>query len=1132
MRYEASLMGWSFWMMFCLLALLAGTEALVPSTALTNLALRKPCAPQPSCSVLVDGHSESVEGIDRHSSDLSVPASTFKVFLPLVSFVDRIVIYCKRFTTLSAFLGSSKPPSERPAVIRVTLWSDVDKSHGGSSSKVQKKHIFTSSQETFDAIPEVQHVHGDIRLEISVMQSAASVEIEVESGESLCTAQHDVAEVQVLGQEVQPDMPNLSRKPASDKQYAGSAPNLASFRRALEEPPSAPARRDSANMYPPPQDRVVAMKIENIAPPTPPAKLAQVTTLWPTLNAAIGFLTLYAFTALLFALVVGVLFFACISFRHGSKHQALDGPGDVTTVGTPSFQSTGTEFFFIGEGEPTSEPPVFGNSCSEPEPEAEIDPPSTPSTPRNAGSLCAPSTLACAGTTARAVQPSTEMRRVSDVVTRTPKADMPLLPQPSVSAPQPASSSVEMTPQSSQSNSVKGSRRSRRGDKQVVMLFASPLCFEDPRRGVSILPQTAFEVEWSVMAQAHEEAVYAIQMLERKPKSPRPLVSLTPRPLTAANLQRMIATNSATVAATVLHLSAHGADENLVLENGKRPCTAHVLTCDQLGAMLDLRKNLDDGIGPRLVILNACSSRRAGMTFAQYGIPHVLCTVADIRDSWGRIFFHKVYSCLFQGSTVAEAFKAAVVALRNDPDSAADAADAFCLLPEDDPHDEVLFPLDPAVSAALLRSAAKSVFAVDLSDASELSEAASETDKEFYTYSKRTAISASLRRQTPLNRAVPLLPDNFIGRTVDVWRVQQQLTYRRLVVVCGGANTGHGIGKTTVLDAVQRTLTMQLGVPCIGIKFQQQECGCGSATTCTCWISQLRESVRKSISNIKQGDSAGLFQRCVRTRRCLQAGHLGKFYGEFGRQESNDHHPSCMGCNQGCLSNNVVFDAALEALVTDMLGLLRLTRDQKFGGEWWPATAANGLFASNGGENGSALFILDGCDDLVQQEEFQEAIADILRRCPGVRFLFSTHRPVVAFSQSWCQFKVAHYPLESLAPLDSARLFLRRIHRPLHWEELLESPANVDDQQVNACNSRGTVVLTTENESTVLRMVACHSAIASQKGNPRALIELANKVGPALTSLQDLSARSLVKGPSFLGTRDWAVPPMQGLMPS
>merc|ERR1719247_2653468 len=70
---------------------------------------------------------------------------------------------------------------------------------------------------------------------------------------------------------------------------------------------------------------------------------------------------------------------------------------------------------------------------------------------------------------------------------------------------------------------------------------------------------------------------------------------------------------------------------------------------------------------------------------------------------------------------------------------------------------------------------------------------------------------------SPFGRAVPPVPEDFLGRNVDAWSVLQHLSERRAVVVCGEAGTEHGIGKSALLDAVHRAFAFQMGGVCVAV---------------------------------------------------------------------------------------------------------------------------------------------------------------------------------------------------------------------------------------------------------------------------------------------------------------------------
>ena len=114
---------------------------------------------------------------------------------------------------------------------------------------------------------------------------------------------------------------------------------------------------------------------------------------------------------------------------------------------------------------------------------------------------------------------------------------------------------------------------------------------------------------------------------------------------------------------TILHLSAHGTPQGLVLEDGKG--SAHLLNFELLQEMLALRES---GQSPcELVVVNACHSSAVGQFLAESGIPHVVCCNDRVLDSWAEPFIKTFYTTLFGGSTVAAAFSTASLQLQCQP---------------------------------------------------------------------------------------------------------------------------------------------------------------------------------------------------------------------------------------------------------------------------------------------------------------------------------------------------------------------------------------------------------------------------------------------------------------------------------
>lgn len=185
------------------------------------------------------------------------------------------------------------------------------------------------------------------------------------------------------------------------------------------------------------------------------------------------------------------------------------------------------------------------------------------------------------------------------------------------------------------------------------------------------------------------------------------------------------------------------------------------------------------------------------------------------------------------------------------------------------------------------------------------------------------------------------------------------------------------------------------------------------------------------------------------------------------------------------LSDPVALEFALEELVEDMISLSELCEARC---REWPASS------------GRILLLLDEADHLIQQQHFQDAVADVLQRCSAFRIVLSTHQPMVGTAGG--QFKVVHHALQGLSTRDSARLFLRRAPRPLRWGELDISKAGQELGQLVGL-PESPVVLSKATEGQILELISMQSSIASARCNPRRLIELASRLGTSLKLLEE-----------------------------
>lgn len=378
-----------------------------------------------------------------------------------------------------------------------------------------------------------------------------------------------------------------------------------------------------------------------------------------------------------------------------------------------------------------------------------------------------------------------------------------------------------------------------------------------------------------------------------------------------------------------------------------------------------------------------------------------------------------------------------------------------------------------------------------------------------------------LLQQSPFGRMLPPVPDDFLGRARDVWAVLQHLGTRRAVVVCGSHSKDHntpfvqpGIGKSAVLDAVHRAFVVHMGGVCISVQMRALS-EADAVVSRGGWVEKLQSAVRLALQECQEQwwpcDSTGPSSRSTTMALAAPRSRAG---GSGASTTTTSGLPAggvlrrrlqrrasggvvCDNVSHGFhpLSDPIALRPAFEELVAEM-GLLSEFAEMRQ--REYPAAS------------GQVLLLLDECDHLIQQQHFQEAVADVLQRCPTYRVVLSTHQAMVGTAGG--QFKVVHQPIAGLTPEDAARLFLRRAQRPLRWEELSADPGAALPLQamakVGARDPGAHVVMAAANEAEILRLVAGHPSVAAQGGNPRRLIELASRLDPALPSLWALAPRS------------------------
>ena len=216
---------------------------------------------------------------------------------------------------------------------------------------------------------------------------------------------------------------------------------------------------------------------------------------------------------------------------------------------------------------------------------------------------------------------------------------------------------------------------------------------------------------------------------------------------------------------TCLHYSGHGSPRHLSFEDG----------CGGLHVVDDKRlRSLCEAGGVqklKFVFVSACYSQRAGQAFADAGVPHVCCVDVDeqLLDRAAQVFTHAFYLAVACGNTIRGAFEVGVSAVAVAPNIHSKEGDKFLLLPKDANHDVALFEGVPRLSSRRRRRPT-------LTGAEDLG---------------------------LMN--LPAVPENFLGRNVEMYRLLVGLSRRRLLSVTGPRS----MGKTALAIAVSHYMAQR-----------------------------------------------------------------------------------------------------------------------------------------------------------------------------------------------------------------------------------------------------------------------------------------------------------------------------------
>jgi hypothetical protein len=279
----------------------------------------------------------------------------------------------------------------------------------------------------------------------------------------------------------------------------------------------------------------------------------------------------------------------------------------------------------------------------------------------------------------------------------------------------------------------------------LAVLFSAPLVWRDVENAYYPIEMLDFKLEKALLWKCFSEASRNIDLLFDNATTDR--------------LQAVM-----TRGCRYLHFSGHGHPNCLTFEDGSGGI--HWFSVEQLKALVsgghkDAEPPFD------FVFVSACHSALVGHTFADMGVPHVVCCQqeAQLMDSAALCFARAFYIALTFGRTLKDSFEIGKHAVLSSATvfNPEEEMGKFMLLPEDGNHDVPLFNADEI--------------------------------PEWPPPQKKGTLNSA---KSGVNDSLPAPPQGFIGREADLYHTLNLVLNRRFVNIVGPA----GMGRSSLAAAL------------------------------------------------------------------------------------------------------------------------------------------------------------------------------------------------------------------------------------------------------------------------------------------------------------------------------------------